>query len=59
VTVALGGHVQPQEPSLPRWDDFVGQIRVVPVQPQAQRHQDRHAAVYLWTRQAAEDRIPQ
>jgi hypothetical protein len=27
-------------------DDFVGQVRIVPVQPSAQHRQDRHVAVY-------------
>jgi hypothetical protein len=35
------------QPSLPRWDDFVGQIRTVHVQPSAQHRQDRHVAAYV------------
>jgi hypothetical protein len=47
MAVASRGRVQPQGPSLPCRDDFVGQVRVVPIQPSAQHHQDRHAATYV------------
>jgi hypothetical protein len=46
MTAASCGHVRPQGPSLPRRDDFVGQVRVVPIQPAAQHRQDMHAAAY-------------
>jgi hypothetical protein len=36
MTAASCGCVRPQGPSLPRWDDFVGHVRTVPVQPAAQ-----------------------
>jgi hypothetical protein len=34
-------------PSLPRRDDFVDQVRAVPVQPVAQHRQDMHAVAYV------------
>jgi hypothetical protein len=40
------GHGQPQGPSLPHQDDFVGQVCVVLVQPPAQHRQDGYATVY-------------
>jgi hypothetical protein len=46
MAAASCGLVRPQGPSLPRRDDFVGQVRAVHVQPRAQHHQDRHAAAY-------------
>jgi hypothetical protein len=32
----VGGRIRPQEPSLPRRDDFIGQIRAIPIQPPAE-----------------------
>jgi hypothetical protein len=46
MAAASQGRVQPQGTSLPRQDDFIGQVRAVPIQPSAQHRQDRHAAAY-------------
>jgi hypothetical protein len=46
MAAASCGRVRPQGPSLPRQDDFVGQVCAVLVQPTAQYRQDRHAVAY-------------
>jgi hypothetical protein len=46
MAVASLGRVQPQGPSLPCWDDFIGLVHAVLVQPLAQHRQDSQAAAY-------------
>jgi predicted RNase H-like nuclease (RuvC/YqgF family) len=57
VAAASCGRVQPQGPSLPCRDDFIGQVCVVPVQPTTQHLQDRHAAAYEESATAATGEI--
>jgi hypothetical protein len=47
MAAASCGRVQPQGPSLPRQDDFVGQVRGLLVQPLAQHRKDSQAAAYV------------
>jgi hypothetical protein len=47
MAVASCGRVRSQGPSLPRRNDFVGQVRATPIQPAAQHHQDRHVVEYV------------
>jgi hypothetical protein len=57
MAAASCGHVRPRGPSLPCWDDFVGQVRVVLVQPSAQHRQHRHATAYKESATAATHEI--
>jgi hypothetical protein len=41
LVAAPWGHVWPCGPSLPRWDDFIGYVCTVPIQPPTQHRQHR------------------
>jgi hypothetical protein len=44
-------------PSLSHWDDFVGQVRTILVQPLAQHYQDEHPITILFDSRASHDFI--